>query len=30
EGARKIDAQAMRRPEAGDPAPPETAPKGGR
>ena len=30
EGAQKIDAQARTRPEAGDPAPPETAPKGGR
>jgi len=30
EGAQKIDAQAMRRPEAGDPGPTETAPKGGR
>jgi hypothetical protein len=30
EGARELDAQARTRPEAGDPAPPETAPKGGR
>ena len=30
EGAQKIDAKTMKRPEAGDPAPPETAPKGGR
>jgi len=30
EGAHKIDAQAMRRPEAGNPGPTETAPKGGR
>jgi hypothetical protein len=30
EGAQKIDAQAMKLPEARDPAPPETAPKGGR
>jgi len=30
EGAQKIDAQAMKEPEAGEPALPETAPKGGR
>lgn len=30
EGAQKIDAQVRTRPETGDPASPETAPKGGR
>jgi hypothetical protein len=30
EGAQKIDAQAMKRPAAGNAAPPETTPKGGR
>jgi hypothetical protein len=30
EGAQRIDVPAKKRPEAGDPAPPETAPKGGR
>jgi len=30
EGAKKIDAPATKRPEAAEPAPPETAPKGGR
>jgi hypothetical protein len=30
EGAQKIDAKAMKRPEAGDATPPETPPKGGR
>jgi hypothetical protein len=30
EGAQKIDAKAMKAPEAGDAAPPETTPKGGR
>jgi hypothetical protein len=29
EGAQKIDAKAMKRPDAGDAAPPETTPKGG-
>jgi len=30
EGAQKIDPQAMKRSQSGEPAPPETAPKGGR